>query len=63
VRLSVLVLNSVLFHAYVCLYEPTLLMYSYAYYLSMYAPYVVIYLLFMDDAWKKEKLSFVLKLA
>jgi hypothetical protein len=32
-------------------------MYSYAYYLSMF------YLLFIDDAWKKEKLSFVLKLA
>jgi hypothetical protein len=35
-------------------------MYSYAYYLSMCAYYVVIYLLFSDDAWKKEKLSFVL---
>jgi amino acid permease len=32
-----------------------LLMYSYAYYLSMHALYVVIYLLFIDDAWKKEE--------
>jgi hypothetical protein len=31
--------------------------------IHVYACYVVIYLLFMDDAWKKEKLSFVLKLA
>jgi hypothetical protein len=29
----------------------------------VYACYVIIYLLFMDDAWKKEKLFFVLKLA
>jgi hypothetical protein len=37
------------------LYEHILLMYPYAYYLSMYVPYVTIYLLFMDDAWKKEE--------
>jgi hypothetical protein len=30
-------------------------MYTYAYYLSMHAYYVVIFLLFMDDAWKKEE--------
>jgi hypothetical protein len=31
--------------------------------IHVYACYVVIYLLFMYDAWKKEKLPFVLKLA
>jgi hypothetical protein len=30
---------------------------------SMYAYFDDIYLSFMDDAWKKEKLSFVQKLA
>jgi hypothetical protein len=54
-------LNSLLIHAYVCLHELMLLMYFYAYYLSMYAYHADIYLLFIDDAWKKEKLSFVLK--
>jgi hypothetical protein len=35
--------------------ELMLLMYSYAYYLSIHA-YYVIFLLFMDDAWKKEEI-------
>jgi hypothetical protein len=51
------------FRTHPWLYDLMLLMYFYAYYLSMYAHFVVIYLLFMDDAWIKEKLSFVQKLA
>jgi hypothetical protein len=35
--------------------ELMLLMYSYAYYLSIHA-YYAIFLLFMDDAWKKEEI-------
>jgi hypothetical protein len=36
-------------------------MHAYEYCLSMYDYDVVIYLVFMDDTWKKKKLSFVLK--
>jgi hypothetical protein len=51
-------------HACVNLYEPMLLMYLYAYYLSMCMLIMLLpILLLMDDAWKKEKLHFMLKLA
>jgi hypothetical protein len=55
-------LNSVLIHACVILYEPKLLMYSYAYYLSMCMLIMLLsILLLMDDACKKEKTPFCAK--
>jgi hypothetical protein len=45
----------------IIIYQCMIIMLIYC--LSMYPYYVDIYLLFMDDAWKKEKLSFELKYA
>jgi hypothetical protein len=58
-RLSV----CLLFHTHPCLFELNALCIPMLLTIHVYACYVVIYLLFIDDAWKKEKLSFVLKLA
>jgi hypothetical protein len=51
-----------LFHTHPCLYELNALCIPMLLTIHVYACYVVIYLLFMNDAWKKEKLPFVLKL-
>jgi hypothetical protein len=58
-RLSV----CLLFHTRPCLYELNALCISILLTIHVYACYAVIYLLFMDGVWKKEKLPFVLKLA
>jgi hypothetical protein len=52
-----------LFHTRPCLYELNALCISILLTIHVYACYAVIYLLFMDGVWKKEKLPFVLKLA
>jgi hypothetical protein len=58
-RLSV----CLLFHTHPCLYELKSLCIPMLLTIHVYACYVVIYLLFMDDACKKEKLPFLLKFA
>jgi hypothetical protein len=56
--------NVVLFMLMCCLYELKLCMIIMLIYcLPMYVYYVVFYLIFMDNAWKRKKLSFMLKLA